>query len=123
MGDFLTFRRMLLPLLIQIIFWLGVLAFIGAGLAVLFDKAEGVNLSQYADREPMKTLNVSGDTLKAVVGLTLCLAGPIVWRLICEVMIVLFRINGTLTDMRNAMLALQEVAERDRPAAPHPLPP
>jgi hypothetical protein len=125
MGDFLAFRRMLLPVLIQLIFWLLVLACIGVGLGILFDKVPdmGTKLQEQADRDPLKSAGLSVDTLKAIVGLTFCLVGPILIRLFCEVLILPFRINGTLTDIRTAMLAVQEAAERDRPAAHHPLTP
>ncbi len=125
MGDFLAFRRMLLPALIQLIFWLAVLAVIGFGLGILFDKVPEVatQLQDATNREPMKSAGLNIDTLKAIVGLAFCLVGPIVIRLFCEVLILPFRINGTLTDIRTALIAVQEAAERDRGGAHSPLPP
>jgi hypothetical protein len=121
MGDFLVFRRMLLPVLIQLIFWLAVLSSIAFGLAVLFDQAPGVDLKAVNAQIPSGiSASVNEDTLKAVIGLYFCLINPIFIRLTCELLILPFRINGTLTDIRNALLRQEEAAERG--AGHNPLP-
>lgn len=74
MKDFFTFRRMLTPWLINIFFWLLTLAVMGTGVANVF----------------------KGQILK---GLEIFIIGPILVRLICEFIILLFRMNETLTDI------------------------
>lgn len=76
MKDFLTFRRMVIPYLIQALFWIGVAAVVVVGLVVL---AQG---------------NVQN-------GLLLIILGPIGVRFYAEMLIVVFRINDTLTDIKN----------------------
>ncbi len=78
MKDFLTFRHMLMPLLIQILFWVGLVLAIVTGVIDLFR-------GQIAH------------------GLSLIFLGPIMVRLACELAILFFRINGTLTDIKNIL--------------------
>jgi hypothetical protein len=83
MSDFLAFRWMLTPVLIQVVFVLGSLATIAAGLVVIGHGA---------------THNHSG---QLGVGIALILLGPIVVRLYAELLIVVFRINDSLGDIRS----------------------
>lgn len=76
--DFLLFKRMLIPYLIQILFWLAVIAAVVAGIFNLF---HGLIWQ----------------------GLMEILLGPIVLRLVAEYIIVLFRINETLLDIKAAV--------------------
>lgn len=76
MKDFLTFRHMLMPLLIQILFWVGIILTIVTGVIDLF-RGHVAN------------------------GLSLIFLGPIMVRLACELTILFFRINETLTDIKN----------------------
>ncbi len=76
MEDFLAFRRMITPVIIQVLFWMGVVASVVAGVASI------------ANRQP-------------VLGLLLIIVGPLVVRVYAELLILLFRINETLTDIKN----------------------
>jgi hypothetical protein len=78
MKDFLTFRHMLMPLLIQILFWVGMVLSIVTGVIDLFR-------GQIAN------------------GVSLIILGPIMVRLACELTILFFRINETLTDIKNIL--------------------
>jgi hypothetical protein len=84
MGDFLTFRRMVTPILIQVFFWLGLLGCIVVGIVTISE----------AD-------SYRGQELMLSAGILVIILGPWVIRIICEIMIVIFRINETLTDIRN----------------------
>jgi hypothetical protein len=84
MWDFLTFRKMLTPIVIQILFWLGVVACILGGIGAILAGIARI------DRTP----ELIGIGILAVV------FGPLVMRIYCEWLIVLFRINDTLTDIR-----------------------
>jgi hypothetical protein len=76
--DFLLFRRMLMPYPIQIIFWLGVIICIIGGI-----------------------YNFMHHSIKH--GLQVLIIGPILLRLLCECLMVFFRINETLTELKNAV--------------------
>jgi len=77
MSDFLSFRKMITTLIIQVIFWLGVVAIVLAGLVALADGRAG--------------------------GLLLIIFGPLFWRIYCEILIVIFRMNETLTEIKNLL--------------------
>jgi hypothetical protein len=81
MGDFLAFRKMITPAVIQIFFWLGVLVCVIAGLGIL---SNGEMLAAASPVPP---------TLTAVLVLVV---GPLLVRIYCELMMVLFRIYESL---------------------------
>lgn len=83
MADFFAFRWMLTPVLIQIMFVLGSLAAIAAGFVAIGNGA------------------VHHHSGRVAAGVALVLLGPIVVRLYAEVLIVVFRINDSLTDIRS----------------------
>ena len=80
MGDFLSFRKMITPVIIQIIFWIGVATAIIGGIVVLVAADEAGT---------------------RVLGLLYLILGPLYWRVFCEVVILFFRMNETLTDIKN----------------------
>jgi hypothetical protein len=77
MGDFLAFRKMITPLVIQVLFWVGVLFTVIAGLITL----------------------VTADGFAKLTGLLMLLLGPLAVRIYCEILIVLFRMNESLSDI------------------------
>lgn len=81
MSDFLSFRKMITPVVIQILFWLGVLICVAAGL-LLFAGSD--------------SLPSSGFVSPRLAGLLLIVVGPILVRIYCELLIVLFRIHESL---------------------------
>ncbi len=85
MSDFWAFRKMVTPVIIQILFWVGVMACIIAGLVMI---GTGVK-------------NPENQTL--LPGVLLIIFGPLVVRLYCEILIVFFRINETLTEIKHAL--------------------
>lgn len=80
MSDFLSFRKMITPVIIQIIFWIGVAAAIIGGIVVLVAADEAGT---------------------RVLGLLYIILGPLYWRVFCEIVILFFRMNETLTDIKN----------------------
>lgn len=78
MLDFLLFRRMLAPYIIQFFFWISIVLCIEAGV---------YNLANHAFKH----------------GLEVLLIGPILARVFCEFLIVFFRINERLTDLKNTV--------------------
>ncbi len=82
MADFLAFRRMLRPWLIQVLFWLAMFASVLGGVVLI-----GLGARDHRASE-------------ALVGVGSLLLGPLVVRVYAELLIVVFRINETLTDLR-----------------------
>jgi len=81
MDDFLAFRRMITPLIIQIIFWIGaVIVFVGGIAAVA---------------------TADGGAGQIVWGIILMILGPLWVRIWCEVIILFFRMNETLAEIKN----------------------
>ena len=85
MSDFWAFRKMVTPVIIQILFWVGVIVCIIAGVVMI---ATGVK-------------NPENQTV--LPGVLLIIFGPLVVRLYCEILIVFFRINETLTEIKHAL--------------------
>jgi hypothetical protein len=81
MQDLFSFNRMITPVFIHVIYWIGIVAVLLAGFSVV---AGG------------------GGILK---GLLAMVVGVIVVRVGCEVLIVLFRINDNLAAIRNSKQA------------------
>lgn len=79
LRDYLTFRRMITPVFIQVIFWLALVGIVIAALA------------QIGDRPGTAIL--------------LLILGPLAVRIYAEILIVIFRMNDSLTDIRNVQLA------------------
>ncbi len=122
MGDFLAFRRMLLPLLLQLFFWLGVLACIGAGVYLLL--ADDPTLKPlFATNAPWLGSAWVDWILQFRVNLAVALivGGPFVLRLHFELLLLPFRINSTLTEIRKILLA-QNNKTPAPPATSHPVP-
>ena len=95
MRDFLLFRRMITPVIIQICFWLGVAACVVVGLVMIFTAAKA-----------SPAWGQSQDTaaaLQTLGGLALVVLGPLVCRIYSEILILLFRMNETLTEIKNGL--------------------
>ena len=77
---------MITPVIIQVLFWVGVaIAVIGAlGMMVV-----GVTSN--------------GQGIMVLVGLVMLVVGPVVVRIYCELLILFFRMNETLTEIKNGL--------------------
>lgn len=89
MSDFLSFRKMITPVIIVALFWAGSLFCVVGG---LIGMASGMASSYGASQQ------VLGSFLLVVLG-------PIAVRIWCELLILFFRMNETLTDIRNSLAA------------------
>jgi len=87
MEDYLTFRKMITPIIIQILFWIGA---VGSVLWALFQIFRGA------------TTSYGGGSL-VLTGLVMLFLGPIIVRIYCELLILIFRINETLTEIKNSL--------------------
>jgi hypothetical protein len=94
MRDLLAFRRMITPAIIQAVFWVLVGIVIIAGVI-------GVLGSLY--------VMFSGNFIEGLgtlfVNVLAVLIAPIVIRIYCELIILFFRMNETLTDIKNNLRA------------------
>ncbi len=85
---------MITPIIIQIIFWIGV------ALCIIFGVSIILVGSRFGNGGP-------------VYGLLLLIFGPVVVRIYCEILIIFFRINETLTEIKHTL--------DERRATPPPL--
>lgn len=97
MGKFLKFERMITPLIIQLIFWIGFLGSILGGISLI-----GFGF-----------IAQSGDWMQIVGGVLSILIGPIIIRVYCEILIVVFKMQGALIDIRDLMKNQQQVTNEE----------
>ena len=77
MNEYLTFRKMITPVIIQILFWLGLVVIVIGGIGSMFSAEGGF-----------------------WAGLLILVFGTIGWRIYCELIIVFFQMNKSLQDIR-----------------------
>ena len=82
MSEFLSFRKMITPIIIQVLFWLGIVVVVIASLAHMF-------------------------TQSFFAGLLMLVLGPILVRVYCELLIVIFKIHDCLQAIREAQAPSQ----------------
>jgi len=87
MSDFLKFRKMITPAIIQILFWVGAVISVLGGLIIM-----GTSFSRYG-----------GGAGTFFGGLLTLVFGPIVTRIYCEILILFFRMNETLTEIKHGL--------------------
>ena len=79
-GDFFSFRRMVTPIVVQIVFWIGIVLIVIGGIGAA----------------------VTADNIATAIGaIAMVILGPIVLRIYAEIVIVLFRINESLADINH----------------------
>jgi hypothetical protein len=87
MEDFLKFRKMITPVIIQVLFWVGVAGTVIAALVVM----------------ALSFGSSGGGAAQFLGGLVMLVVGPVVVRIYCELLILFFRMNETLTDIKNGL--------------------
>ena len=75
MNDIINFRKMITPIIIQALFWLGVVGCIVYGIGMM--------------------------QVSFLLGLVTMVAGVIMVRVYCELLILLFKMNDTLSEIRD----------------------
>ena len=98
MNDFFSFRTMITPIVIQILFWVGVAVCVVLGIGYMV-----IGSRYYGGTAPL-------------YGLMILVFGPLAVRIYCEILIIFFRINETLTEIKHTMDQRQTV-----PPAPAPV--
>ena len=93
LKSFFSFERMVTPVIIKVLFWIGLIASIISGLVIFF----GGIFSGFSNSEFMTILGgLVGGPLAAILGI-------LVVRIYCELLILFFRINETLTDIKKLL--------------------
>ena len=83
MEDFLAFRKMITPIIIQVLFWVGVAFSVIVGLIQI-----GSSFGRY------------GGGFSFLGGLLVIIIGPIMARIYCELLILIFRMYDTLLEIK-----------------------
>ena len=95
--SFLSFERMITPIIIKILFWIGLIGSLVGGIAVFFSAVIG----GIADGRPGPIiLGLLGGLLGGAITMVL---GILVTRIYAELLILVFRINETLTDIKTLL--------------------
>ena len=84
MKDFLTFKKMITPVFVQIFFWVGIVFILVAGVLIIVNGSSG-SYSRYG---------YGG--VPSWIGFVYIILGPIFWRVVCEGMILIFQIFDSL---------------------------
>jgi hypothetical protein len=101
MNDFLSFRKMITPLVIVIIFWLGVAVQVIVAFGMMFQGGAYI-----------------------LLGLIWLVIGPLLVRIYCELLILLFRIYDELVAIRTGVPPAGQGFPVIQSAAPvNPVPP
>ncbi|MER3404198.1 MAG: hypothetical protein C4289_02685, partial [Chloroflexota bacterium] len=87
LGDFLLFRTMITPVIIWLVFWIGVGLCILAGFGLILG-------APFAGKQQGALL---------LTGLAVLILGPLVVRIFCEQLILFFRMNETLTEIKHVL--------------------
>jgi predicted Zn finger-like uncharacterized protein len=87
-GDFLTFRIFIAPVVIQVLFWVGVLGCVIYALIALYGAIRLLEVSFGLALVPL------------FISMAALVLGPIMVRLYCETLIVFFRIYDTLREIK-----------------------
>jgi hypothetical protein len=82
--DFLAFRRLITPIFIQTVFWIGIVGILVLGIVAI---VEGIR--------------DESDVGAVILGVLILIFGPIIWRVFCEIWILTFRTIQTLANARN----------------------
>lgn len=90
--DYLAFRRMITPGIIQIVFWILI------GVTVL-----GSVIGIFAGIFAMFTEGVGAGLAGIVLSIIYLVAGIVFVRIYCELIILFFRVNETLTEIKNLL--------------------
>lgn len=98
LSDILSFKKMITPMVIAIVFWIGVAVTIVSAIISFFG---GIAL--------MVNGQVGGGILSIFLSVVYLVVGPIIIRIYCELIMIFFRIYETLVEIRNNQNATKPV--------------
>lgn len=93
MGKFFSFDKMITPIIIKLFFWLGVLGIILFGISSIVFGA----------------IAKSGGWIQIVIGIVCLFLGPIFIRIYCEMLIVFFKVQESLIQIRDFLFEQKKV--------------
>jgi len=94
MKDFLKFKKMITPIIIPILFWIGTIISVIAGIVFIVMGA-------------VDNFGADGGEM-VLMGFCYLFLGPIVIRVYCEFLIILFSVNDKLTDIKDLLKHQQD---------------
>ena len=94
MGSYFSFERMITPGFVKVVYFLGFIALTAAGVALAI--WAGMQLND-------ATIDRSLGWRYVAYGVALVLVGNIVWRVFCELWVVLFGIHAELVSVRHGL--------------------
>ena len=104
--DYLFFRRMITPLIIQFLFWSTTILLVCAGIYQIVDglipqnRAIVTSSGFLGETRTTYSGDKKIDLREVVAGFLTMTMGPVLLRIYCELLILFFRMNETLTDIR-----------------------
>lgn len=84
---FLSFERMITPLIIQLFFWIGVISVVVSGFGMII----------------FGIVSKSGNFIQVIGGLATLFLGPILIRIYCEMLIVFFKMQSSLLQIKEIL--------------------
>lgn len=105
--DYLFFRRMITPVIIQFLFWITTIILVCAGIYQIFDglipqnRAIVTSSGFLGETRTTYSGDKKSDLREVVAGFLTVTMGPVLLRIYCELLILFFRMNETLTDIRS----------------------
>ena len=87
MNEFLNFDKMITPTIIKIIFWIGVVVCVIGGLVTIIQGAS----------------SPFGGGVAVLMGLVIMLLGPLFVRIYCEILIIFFKMNDNLNEIKKIL--------------------
>ncbi len=91
--SFVSFERMITPVIIKVLFWIGMILSIIGGIIIFFSAA----IAGISDGDVLLIIGgLIGGPLSAILGILMV-------RIYCELLILFFRINETLTDIKKLL--------------------
>jgi hypothetical protein len=95
--NFLSFERMITPIIIKILFYIGLIGSLLGGLIFFFTTAfAGISYKGFGQI-------LGGFILGLLGGLLIIFIGVLMTRIYAELLILVFRINETLTDIKSLL--------------------
>lgn len=87
LNDFLKFDKMITPVIIKGVFWIGLIISVIVGLGMIIS-----GLS-----------SAWGGGVDVLAGILLLVLGPLSVRIYCELLMVMFKINDSLTEIKESL--------------------
>ena len=84
MGGYLSFDKMITPIFIKVAFWLGIIGSILGGIGLIISGIASSNLG----------------FIQIIAGLLVFIIGPLIVRVYCELLIILFKIHESMHDVK-----------------------